>query len=711
MIREEIEFLGRKLVLETGRMAKQANGSVLAQYGNTVVLATAVMSDKPKEGTDFFPLTVDYIEKMYAAGKIPGGFFKRESRPSTDATLIARLIDRPIRPLFPEGIFNAVHIVITVLAYDGENAPDVLGTIAASAAISISDIPFAGPVGAVNVGLLDGKLVINPTVEQVEKSELALSIAGTKDAITMVEAGANELTESTMLEAIQEGHREIKNLVAFQEQFAQKAGQPKRVIAKPEVNEQIIEKVNDLGTPKIKAALNIQGKMAQYDALDQAQTDVLNEIQKDHRAKIAQETGLTGKALEIVLTKEDALIQKQVSSEFESLMKKMVRENITIQKIRADQRKLDEIRALSCEVGTLPCVHGSGLFTRGETQALAVATLGTGLDEQIIDGLYEGKKRFYLHYNFPPFSVGEASFMRGPGRRELGHGALAERALLPMIPEKDKFPYTIRLVSEILESNGSSSMASVCGGTLAMMDAGIPIKAPVAGIAMGLIKEGEDYVILTDIQGLEDHYGDMDFKVAGTKDGITALQMDIKITGISEPIMKEALEQAKVARLKILEKMEEAIQTPREELSEFAPRIESLKINPEKIGALIGPGGKVIKGIQESCGVTIEIDDDGTVKIASNNGDSLKKAKAEVEAITMELEVGKTYQGKVEKIVDFGAFVAIPGGKSALVHISEISDQRIGRVEDVLSVGDIIPVKIKGIDNQGRVSGTMKGIQ
>jgi len=709
MIKQAMEFQGRQLTLETGRMARQANGSVLATFGQTVVLATAVMSKQVREGTDFFPLTVDYIEKMYAAGKIPGGFFKREARPSTDATLNARMIDRPLRPLFPKGLYNAVHIVITVLAYDGENAPDALAMVAASAALAISDIPFAGPVAAVNVGLVDGQLVINPVASQMEASSLALSVAGTKDAITMVEAGAEELSEDKMLEAIALGHQEIKKLVAFQEEFCQKAGQPKAEVTLDLPDENIKEKVQSLAKSKIEDALSLQGKQAQYDALDRAKAIMLDELKQSLNDQLVAD-GLAGKALSVVLEKEFSIISKQAAAAFESLMKQMVREAITLKNVRADQRRLDEIRPLSCEVAALPCVHGSALFTRGETQSLAVATLGTGVDEQIIDGLYEGKKRFYLHYNFPPFSVGEAGFMRGPGRRELGHGALAERALLAVIPEHDQFPYTIRVVSEILESNGSSSMASICGGSLALMDAGIPIKGPVAGIAMGLIKEGDEYAILTDIQGLEDHYGDMDFKVAGTKDGITALQMDIKITGISGEIMAKALEQAQKARLQILETMQASIERPREELSEFAPRIESFKINPEKIGAIIGPGGKIIKGIQEECGVKIEIEDDGTVRIASTDGDSLKAARAKIDDLTMELEIGGRYTGVVEKIVDFGAFVAMPGGKSGLVHISEISEKRINKVDDVLSVGDEIPIRVKNIDNQGRVSVSMRGL-
>ncbi|MFA5928742.1 MAG: polyribonucleotide nucleotidyltransferase [Candidatus Margulisiibacteriota bacterium] len=710
LVREEIEFQGRKLVLETGRMAKQSNASVLASYGKTVVLATATMSPKPKAGADFFPLTIDYIEKMYAAGKIPGGFFKRESRPSTDATLNARMIDRPLRPLFPDGFHHEVHIVITVLAFDGENAADVLGTIAASTALMISNIPFAGPVGAVNVGLVDGKITVNPTYSQMELSKLSLSIAGTKDAINMVEAGADELSEEQVLEAIKLGHNEIKKLAAFQEAFQKKAGKEKFVpeIAGPEA--ELKNKVVSLGTPLIKAALLIKGKKAQYDALDSAEAKVVEELEKIYTDKIKTEANMSGKSLQLILDQELAVMEKQASSIFEDLKQKMVRSCITHDKTRADQRKLDEIRLITGEVAILPCVHGSALFTRGETQALAVVTLGTGLDEQVIDGLLEDKKRFYLHYNFPPYSVGEVGFMRGPGRRELGHGALAETALLAVLPPKDVFPYTIRILSEILESNGSSSMASVCGGTLALMDAGVPIKAPVAGIAMGLIKEGDDFAILTDIQGLEDHYGDMDFKVAGTRTGITAIQMDIKISGITEEIMKQALAQAKTARMKILDVMEATIKEPRAELSENAPRIESIKINPDKIGAVIGSGGKVIKGMQEKYGVTIEIDDDGTVKVASTDGPSLKACLEEISDLVTEVEVGRIYKGVVEKIVDFGAFVAVPGGKSALVHISELSDQRVGRVEDVLSVGQEINVKVKGVDGQGRISGTLRGL-
>ena len=710
MIRQEIEFQGRTLSLETGRMAKQANGSVLARYGDTVVLATATMSKKAAEGADFFPLTVDYIEKMYAAGKIPGGFFKRESRPSTDATLYARMIDRPLRPLFPEGFFNSVHIVITVLAFDGMNAPDALAMVAASAAISISDIPFAGPVAGVNVGLINGSIVINPQIDQLDSSDLALTIAGTKDAITMVEAGANELSEEKMLEAIKEGHQAIIKLVEFQEAFVKQAGKAKSTPDLAVADKILTAQVVEISTPLIKQALQLKGKQVQYDALNAAEAEAVTSLNQLYKKELEAEYALSGKALDSATAKELEQITKNVKSIFEDHMKKMVREAITIGKIRADQRNLTEIRQLTSEVSILPGVHGSALFTRGETQALAIATLGTGHDEQIIDGLLEGKKKFYLHYNFPPFSVGETGFMRSPGRRELGHGALAERALEAVMPSSEVFPYTVRIVSEILESNGSSSMASVCGGALALMDAGVPIKAPVAGIAMGLIKEGDEYVILTDIQGLEDHYGDMDFKVAGTRDGITALQMDIKILGISGTIMKEALAQAKVARLQILDNMTKTIEAPRAELSDTAPRIESLKINPEKIGAIIGPGGKVIKGIQEEYGVKIEIEDDGTVRVSSVDGASIKTVLNIIKDMTMEVEIGAVFEGKVEKIVDFGAFMAIPGGKSGLVHISEISEDRISTVSSVLSEGDVVKVKVKNIDNQGKISLTMRGL-
>jgi len=707
----EIEFQGRTLKLETGELAKQANGAVLATYGKTVVLATAVMSKEPKVGIDFFPLTVDYVEKMYAAGKVPGGFFKREAKPSTDATLTARMIDRPLRPLFPDNFYNDVHIVVTVLSFDGENAPDTLGTIAASAALMISDIPFQSPVGAVNVGLIEDKLIINPTVGQMTESKLSLSVAGTAEAINMVEAGAEELSEENMLEGISFAHKEIQKILKIQQDLYGKVNPSKLTIEKESINEKIRNKTKDFAENKIKDAFKISGKKDQEVALKKVKKDTITELQTFYKNLLSSDFDLKGKTLDLVLNTEFASIEKEISKELYSIEKQLVRKAILKDHLRVDNRALDEIRPISCKVALLPCAHGSGVFTRGETQSLAVTTLGTAMDEQIIDGLYEGKKSFYLHYNFPPFSVGEAGFLRGPGRRELGHGSLAERALLPVIPSQDDFPYTIRLVSEILESNGSSSMASVCSGTLSLMDAGVPIKAPVAGIAMGLIKEDNDYVILTDIQGLEDHLGDMDFKVTGTEKGITALQMDIKIAGITEKIMSEALAQARKARLKILEDIKNTINSPRNVLAETAPKIKTIKINPEKIGIVIGPGGKTIKAIQEECDVKIEIKEDGTVSISSMNMDQIEKAYSRVNDLVMEIEIGLYYKGVVEKITEFGAFISLPGGKSGLLHISEISEKRIARVEDVLSANQNLSVRVKNIDAQGRISLTMKGVK
>ena len=691
--KKTIEIAGRTLTMETGRMAKQANGSVFITYGETSVLVTATVDNKPKEGIDFFPLTVDFIEKMYASGKIPGGFFKREARPTTQATLNARLIDRPIRPLFPKGFRNAVHVVVTVLSYDGENDPGMLGILGASAALSISDIPFNGPCASVKVGVVNDKIVINPTVQQFEESVLDLDVAGTKSAVVMIEAGAKEVTEEIMMNSIYTGHEVIKELVAFQEEFVNVAGKEKIEVILDVSPEEIIQKVEkDFGKAIDKAA-HVHGKLERYEAVDA--------IKEEMMGKYAEELG-----------EEFEEQERYFKNAFEEVFTKSVRHAILHNNHRADGRGMDDIRDITCEIDVLPRVHGSALFTRGETQSLGTVTLGTGRDEQIIDGLAEEyKKSYYLHYNFPPFSVGEASFMRGPGRRELGHGALAERSLVPMMPSKEDFPYTIRIVSEILESNGSSSMATVCSGTLALMAAGVPLKKPVAGIANGLIMEGKDFVVLTDIMGLEDHLGDMDFKVTGTKDGITAMQMDIKIEGITKEIMGIALEKAKVARFYILDKIIETIPEPRAELAETAPRIESIKIDPDKIGAVIGSGGKMIKHIIEVSGAEVNIDDDGTVSISSSNKDSIDKAFKIVKDIVTEPDMNGIYEGAVSRVETYGAFVKFMSEtKEGLVHISQLHSARIGAVEDMVKLGDQVKVKYIGLD-RGKYKLTMKGVE
>ncbi|HAR61826.1 MAG TPA: polyribonucleotide nucleotidyltransferase [Candidatus Margulisbacteria bacterium] len=687
------EIFGKTIIIETGRMARQASGSVLVTSGGTVILATATVSSAPREGADFFPLTVDYIEKMYASGKIPGGFFKRESKPSTVATLTSRLIDRPIRPLFPEGFRNDVHIVITVLSYDGVNTPDVLGMVGASAALSVSKIPFAGPAAGVIVGYVDNEFIMNPSPEQLAISQLDLAIAGTKEAVTMVEAGAKEVSEKLLIDAIEFGHNAIKEIITLQEELVALVGQPKMQYTLDLVPQDIAEWVNGNFSQKLEAAIRTEGKQARYDAIDQLQEEVLEAA----KTKFGEE-----------FEKQKTIVKRA----FHELEKAIFRKIIINDHVRADGRKLDEIRALSSEVGVLPCTHGSALFTRGETQSLAVTTLGTAGDEQTIDGLdITSSKKFFLHYNFPPFSVGETGFMRGPGRRELGHGALAERAIMPVLPQPADFPYTIRLVSEILESNGSSSMASVCGGILSLMDAGVPIVRPVAGVAMGLIKDNEEkYAILTDIMGLEDHLGDMDFKVCGTKEGVTALQMDIKILGVTKEIMQKSLAQAETARMALLDHMVSVIDKPRDNISSYAPRIVSLMIPQDKIGLLIGPGGKTIKGIIEETGVEIDIADDGRVMIASVDENSLNMAKEKIFNLVRDVEVGEVYNGKVVKITNFGAFVEVLPGKEGLLHISQISERRLQTVEEVLHIGDRIRVKVKEIDNMGRVNLTARDV-
>jgi len=686
-VKLEMELAGRTLSFEVGRVAKQANGAVWVRYGDTVVLVTATMSKEPREGIDFFPLLVDYEEKLYAAGKIPGGFIKREGKPSEAAILAARTIDRPLRPLFPEGFRNDVQIVATVLSSDQDNSPEIAAMIGASAALTISDIPFHGPIGGVRVGYVDGEFLINPTLEQQEASKLDLIVAGTRDAIMMVEAGASELSEQEMLDAIFYGHEAIKKIIAFQDELRLLAGKPKLEVEVFQLDEEIAAEVEAYATSPMLAAIRTEDKLARQDAIDQ--------VSAETRAHFLE---LWGEELY-------AEREKHLELTLERLVKEEVRRLIAEEAVRPDGRALDEIRPVSCEVGVLPRTHGSGLFTRGQTQVLTVATLGAASDEQILDGLGEVEsKRYMHHYNFPPYSVGEVRPMRGPGRREIGHGALAERALLPVLPCEDEFPYTIRLVSEVLESNGSSSQASVCGSSLALMDAGVPIKKPVAGIAMGLVKCGDKISILTDIQGMEDHLGDMDFKVAGTPDGITAMQMDIKVEGISREILEQALEQARRGRLFILDKMREAIEKPRPELSPYAPRIFTMQIDPDKIRDVIGPGGKQIKKIIDETGVKIDIEDDGRVFIAAVDQAAGEQAAKIIGDLVRDVVVGELYLGKVTRVMNFGAFVEILPGKEGLVHISQLAHERVGKVEDVVQVGDQMMVKVTEIDRQGRIN-------
>ena len=686
---------GREMTIETGRLARQAGGSAVIRYGDTVVLVAATRAEEPRQGIDFFPLTVDYEERLYAVGKIPGGFIKREGRPSEKATLSARLIDRPVRPLFPKGFRNDIHIVATVLSVDQDSPQDVIAINGASVALSLSDIPFQGPIGAVIVGRIDGKFIINPTLAQAELSDIHVAVAGTKDAVIMVEAVAKEVTEDVMLEAIMFGHEEIKKIAVFISEYTEAAlaeGYAKPIYDyKVSITDEDIEaEVTEYALPKVEAALKecIATKMAKSPR---------EKLFKELKAEIKQHFTETRFS-------EDEQV-KQVGNILDKLEKHIMRKYITENRVRIDGRALDEVRTIICEVALLPRTHGTGLFTRGQTQVMSVVTLGSVGDEQILDGLgVEESKRYMHHYNFPPYSVGEARFMRGPGRREIGHGALAERALEPMIPTEEVFPYTIRIVSEVLESNGSSSMGSVCGSTLGLMDAGVPIKAPVSGIAMGLIKEGNSFAVLTDIQGVEDHLGDMDFKVAGTEAGITVIQMDMKIAGINRDILKEALEQARIGRMHIMNKMLEAISVPRPDLSPFAPRIITITIDPDKIRNVIGPGGKMIKKIIDETGAKIDIEDDGRVFIAAVDREAGKRALAIIESLTADVEIGKIYKGKVVKIMDFGAFVEVLPGKEGLVHISQLAEQRVGKVEDIVSVGDEIMVKVIKIDEHGRVN-------
>ncbi len=684
-----MDWAGRQLTVEIGQLAKQANGAVLVRYGETAVLSTATASKEPKP-LDFFPLTVNYEERLYAVGKIPGGFIKREGRPSEKAILASRLIDRPIRPLFADGFRNEVQVVSIVMSVDQDCSSEMAAMFGSSLALSVSDIPFEGPIAGVTVGRVDNQFIINPSVKDQEMSDINLVVAGTKDAINMVEAGAEEVPEEVMLEAIMFGHEEIKRLIAFQEKIVAEIGKEKREIVLYELDSELEAQIRAKAEEDINKAVQVAEKHAREDAINEIKAAIIAEYTEQEA---------------------DEATLKQVKEILNKLVKEEVRRLITVEKVRPDGRQIDEIRPLSSEVGLLSRTHGSGLFTRGQTQALSICTLGALGDVQILDGLgIEETKRFMHHYNFPQFSVGETGPMRGPGRREIGHGALGERALEPVVPSEKDFPYTIRLVSEVLESNGSTSQASICASTLAMMDAGVPIKAPVAGIAMGLIKSGEHYTVLTDIQGMEDHLGDMDFKVAGTSKGVTALQMDIKIAGLSREILEEALQQAKKGRMQILDSMLATLTTPRSELSKYAPKILTLKINPDKIRDVIGPSGKQINKIIDETGVKIDIEQDGTVFISSVDEAMNQKAKKIIEDIVREVEVGQMYLGKVKRIEKFGAFVEIFSGKDGLVHISELAEERVGKVEDVVSIGDELLVKVTEIDKQGRVNLSRKAV-
>ena len=684
---------GRQLTVEIGQLAKQANGAVLVRYGDTVVLTAAVGTKQAKD-TDFFPLTVNYEEKMYAAGKIPGGFIKREGRPSEHATLTARLIDRPIRPMFAEGFRNEVQITNTVMSVDPNCPPEMSAMFGSSLALCISDIPFDGPIAGVDVGRVNGEYVINPTTEQKENSDIELSVAGTATAINMVESSAKEVNEEDMLGALLFGHEEIKKLVAFQEEIVREVGKEKMEVTLLSFDPAIEAQVKDLFSQAMIHAIQTEEKLAR-----EANIEKVKETAIEHFEAVLEEND------------EKAGLLKQVSQLVDNLEKDEVRRLITEEKVRPDGRKIDEIRPLSSEIDLLPRVHGSGLFTRGQTQALTSATLAPLGEYQVIDGLgIEEGKRFIHHYNFPQFSVGSVGRAGSPGRREIGHGALGERALKQVIPTPEDFPYTIRLVSEVLESNGSSSQASICAGTLALMAAGVPIKAPVAGIAMGLISDGTNYTVLTDIQGLEDHLGDMDFKVAGTTTGITALQMDIKIQGITEQILREALTQAKKARFEILEELTSTIAEPRKELSPYAPKIEMISIHPDKIKVVIGRGGETINSIIDETGVKIDIDQEGHVSIASTDAAMIQRAKEIIEDLTREIEVGQVYEGTVRRIEKFGAFVEIAKGKDGLVHISELAHERVAKVEDVLAIGDKVKVKVTEIDGQGRINLSRKAL-
>ena len=678
---ESTATLGDEAVtIETGKLAQQAGGAVTVRCGDTVLLVTATMSRTPREGINFFPLTVDFEERLYAAGRIPGSFFRREGRPTESATLTMRLTDRPIRPLFPHDMRNDVQIIITPLSQDEEHQTDTLSIIGASAALTISDTPFDGPVGAVRVGHVDGELVINPTISQMEHSVLDLRLAGTADALLMVEAGANEVSEDVMVEALRRGHEAIQDVIRVQNEMREAVGKPKRAYPPYALPDELLEIVRQQVGDRLPEAI--------YGATSKAD---LNERLRTLRDELTENLG-------------DEWDRGAIREAFEEAERELVRRRTIEEGVRADGRDPKTIRSLSAEVGLLPRTHGSGLFTRGETQVLSVATLGTPREEQMLDDLSpEETKRYMHHYNFPPYSTGEVRFMRGPKRREIGHGALAERALLPMIPDNSEFPYTLRVVSEAVSSNGSTSMASVCGSTLSLMDAGVPIKAPVAGIAMGLMMEDDRYQILTDIQGLEDHIGDMDFKVAGTRAGITALQMDIKVAGLSYDILAEALEQAHQARMQILDVIEATIPTPRAELSPYAPRMTILHIDPDKLGAVIGTGGKTVRALQEECDVRIDIEDDGTIYIASTSGPAAEKAQQMIEKLTEEAEIGHIYTGRVVRTTNFGAFVEILPGTDGMVHISQLADYRVNSVEDAVRIGDEVMVMVTDVSPEGKI--------
>jgi polyribonucleotide nucleotidyltransferase len=677
----QIDLGGRPFSIETGKVAKQANGSVVVQYGETVVLVTAVTSEKKREGIDFIPLTVNYLEMTYAAGRIPGGFFKREGRPTDHEVLISRFIDRPLRPLFPKGFQNEIQIIATVLSADSDNDPSILGMIGASTALYVSDIPFDGPIGGAKVGRIDGEYILNPTHDELELSDIDLFVAGSEDAIIMVEGSAKEMKEEDILEAILFGHQSLKPVIGLQKQLRSAFGAETRAFELQKPGEAIYGKVKAFAQERLMEAYRIPEKLKRREKIEEILQLTL------------QECGV-----------EDETSQKMVRMALEEIDRKLMRSSILEKKKRIDGRGLSEIRPISCEVGILPRTHGSALFTRGETQVLAVVTFGTSEDEQKINSLTgETYKSFMLHYNFPPFSTGEVSPLRPPSRREIGHGALAERAILPILPSNEKFPYTIRIVSEVLESNGSSSMATVCGATLSMMDAGVPIKSPVAGIAMGLILEDGEEAILTDILGDEDHIGDMDFKVAGTAEGITAIQMDIKIRGVSKEVLGRVLDQSREGRIHILGKMRETISEPRKDLSRHAPRIVTLQVKQDKIRDIIGPGGKNIRSIVDQTGVKVDVEDSGIVKLASPNYDSIEKAIYLIKRLTQEVEVGGLYTGKVKRILGFGAIVELFPGTDGLVHISQLADYRVKEVSDVLKEGDEVLVKVIDIDSQGRI--------
>jgi polyribonucleotide nucleotidyltransferase len=681
----EVPFGAASMFLETGKLAKQADGAVTVQLGGTIVLATACVSKEVREGIDFFPLTVEYQEKTYAAGRIPGGFFKREGRPSESEILISRLIDRPIRPLFPDGFRNDVQVVAIVLSSDGENDPDVLAAIGASAALSISPIPFPGPVGACRVARINDEFILNPTYAQREASVLDLMVIGTRDKVIMIEGESKGLAEHIILEGLKFGHKHLQAAIDVQEDLVKRAGKPKMSFEKKTVSDKLVQSIKSVYFGRIKQICSIASKEQREEAGHILYTEIAQKF--------------------CVEKEEEKFCDTDIKAALDKIEQEEVRRMILEDKKRVDGRGIEDIRQITCEIGVLPRTHGSGLFTRGQTQSLAITTLGTRADEQMIEAL-EGKsyKKFMLHYSFPPFSVGEVKPMRGPGRREIGHGALAEKSLKPVMPTTDEFPYTVRVVSEILESNGSSSMATVCASSLSLMDAGVPIKEPVAGVALGLVKEGARHVVLSDIAGLEDHFGDMDFKVAGTRRGITSIQLDLKIDGIGFDIIEEVLARAYKGRIFVLDKMTAVIAGPKQELSEYAPRIINLKINQERIGDLIGPGGKNIRKIIELTGVAIDVEDDGSVLVASNDSEATTRAIEMIKGLTEDAEVGKIYRGKVKRIMNFGAFVEILPNKEGLVHISELADKYVKSVEEVVKIGDEITVKVIEIDELGRVN-------